>query len=163
MRGPTPIYPFWTAIRPIVEGDLFDTSHSILKFPLVSPRKSERKHPMKIDKEDVFEKMKSDKVIVLNILSKSDFKKLHIKGSESHPMTEDPSVFSKEVEGKYGKTKSFIVYGERFGLLDSYFASQALEEQGLKSVNYVGGVQEWYKAGLPVGGTETTMAAVETP
>ncbi len=118
---------------------------------------------MKIDKDDVLEKMKSDKVVVLNILSKSDFKKLHIKGSESHPMTEDPSVFSKEVEGKYGKGKSFIVYGERFGLLDSYFASKILEEQGLKAVNYAGGVQEWYKAGLPVEGTDTAMAAVVTP
>ena len=118
---------------------------------------------MKIDKDDVVESMKSDKVIVLNILSKSDFKKLHIKGSENQPLTEDHAEFSKEVLGKYGKGKSFIVYGDRFGLLDSYFATKALEDQGMKALNYSGGVQEWHKAGLPVGGTDSVVEVVAAP
>ncbi len=118
---------------------------------------------MKIDKDDVVESMKSDKFIVLNVLSRSDYKKLHIKGSESQPMTEDPKDFSKEVLGKYGKGKSFILYGDHFGLLDSYFATKALEEHGMQALNYAGGVQEWHKAGLPVGGTDSAVEAAVAP
>lgn len=114
---------------------------------------------MKINMIELFEKMKSDQVVVLNVLSKGDFKKLHIDGSQSHPMTGDPAVFSKEVEEKYGKAKSFVAYGDRFGLLESYLAVNALEDHGLKALNYSGGLQEWHKAGLPVGGTEATAEA----
>jgi rhodanese-related sulfurtransferase len=112
---------------------------------------------MKIDMDQLFESMKNDKVVVLNVLSKGDFKKLHIHGSESHPMTTDPLVFSKEVEEKYGKGKSFVVYGDRFGLLESYLAAKALEDHGLQALNYSGGLQEWHRAGLPVAGTEVAV------
>jgi rhodanese-related sulfurtransferase len=109
---------------------------------------------MRVEKDQLLESMRNDNVVVLNVLSKSDFKKLHIKGSENHPLTEDSKAFSKEVEGKYGKGKSFIVYGDHFGLLESFWAAKALEDHGLKVMNYSGGVQEWHRAGLPVGGTE---------
>lgn len=109
---------------------------------------------MKINMLELFEKMKGDQVVVLNVLSKGDFKRLHINGSQSHPMTGDPAVFSKEVEEKYGKAKSFVAYGDRFGLLESYLAVKALEDHGLRALNYSGGLQEWHKAGLPVEGTQ---------
>jgi rhodanese-related sulfurtransferase len=114
---------------------------------------------MKIDKEQVIESMRSGKAVVLNVLSKGDFKKLHIKGSESQPLTEDPKEFSKEVEAKYGKGKSFIVYGDHFGLLESYFAARALEDHGFQALNYSGGLREWHRAGLPVEGTEVGVEA----
>ncbi len=114
---------------------------------------------MKIDKEELVINMTKPHVVVLNVLSKGEFKKLHIKGSESHPLTEDLEEFSKDVESKYGKKKSFILYGDHFGLLDSFFASKALEDRGLQSMNYPGGMREWHRAGLPVEGTE---AVVET-
>ncbi len=112
---------------------------------------------MKIDKEELLVSLTKDQVVVLNILPKGEFKKLHIKGSESHPLTEDLEDFSKEVAGKYGKAKSFILYGERFGKLDSFFATKALEDHGLKALNYSGGLREWHKAGLPVEGTEAVV------
>jgi rhodanese-related sulfurtransferase len=111
---------------------------------------------MRIEKETMLENMEKDHVVVLNVLSKNDFKKLHIKGSENYPLTEDTVEFSKEVVGKYGKGKTFIVYGDRFGLLESYFAAKALEDHGQKVMNYSAGLQEWYRAGLPVEGTEAT-------
>lgn len=118
---------------------------------------------MKIDRDQVLESMKEGKVVVLNVLSKNDYKKLHIKGSENHPLTEDPAAFSKEVESKYGKGKSFILYGDHFGLLESFMATKALEEHGLKALNYAGGLQEWYRAGLPVGGTDTLAKPAAAP
>ena len=109
---------------------------------------------MKIDKDKMVETMKAGEVIVINILPKSDYKKLHIAGSESHPYADDPESFTKEVEEKHGKKKSFIVYGDHFGLLDSYLAAEALESKGMQALNYSGGLREWHKAGLPVEGTE---------
>jgi rhodanese-related sulfurtransferase len=112
---------------------------------------------MRIEKETMIENMKKDDVVILNVLSKIDYKKLHIKGSENYPLTEDTVEFSKEVVGKYGKGKTFIVYGDRFGLLESYFAAKALEDHGQKVMNYSAGLQEWYRAGLPVEGTESSF------
>jgi rhodanese-related sulfurtransferase len=117
---------------------------------------------MKIDKEKMIECMKNDQTVVLNILPKSDYKKMHIKGSESHPFADDPVTFTKEVGEKYGKKKSFILYGERFGLLDSFLAAKALEDDGFQALNYPGGLREWYKAGLPVEGTDASVEPVAT-
>lgn len=109
---------------------------------------------MKVDKEHVVESINRKGVVVLNVLSKADFKKLHIKGSENQPLTSDTKVFSEEVAQKYGKDKSFILYCDHLGLLESFEATKALTDHGLKAVNYAGGVREWYRAGLPVEGTD---------
>jgi rhodanese-related sulfurtransferase len=118
---------------------------------------------MKIDKEKMIESMKMGQVVVLNILPKSDYKKLHIKGSESHPFADDPVSFIKEVEVNYGKKKSFILYGDHFGLLDSFLAAKALEDHGFQALNYPGGLREWYRAGLPVEGTEADAVCASLP
>jgi rhodanese-related sulfurtransferase len=118
---------------------------------------------MKIDKDQVVEKMKSGQVVVLNVLSRGAYNKLHIKGSESQPLVADFEVYSKEVEGKYGKDKPFIVYGDHFGLLESFMAARALENHGLEVLNYSGGVREWHRAGLPVEGTEAGLVPEAAP
>ncbi len=109
---------------------------------------------MKVEKEEVMTRLNEGQAVLLNVQSKGDYKKLHIKGSENHPMTDDPKAFSEEVKQKYGKEKLFITYGERFGLLESFMATQALNENGCKAVNYAGGLREWHRAGMPVEGTE---------
>ena len=108
---------------------------------------------MRIYIGDVFESMKKEETVLLNVLPESEFKKLHIKGSQNLPLGKDSGAFCKEVVEKYGRKKNFIVYGDHFGLLDSYMATRALEEGNLKVLNYSGGLQEWYKSGLPVDGT----------
>jgi len=117
---------------------------------------------MNIDRDQLIQKMRNEQVVVINVLSKANYKKMHITGSESHPLTEDPADFSKEVAGKYGNKKSFVVYGDRFGLLDSYMAVRALEERGLEVLNYAGGLREWHRAGLPVEGTDAGKGAEVT-
>lgn len=116
---------------------------------------------MRIYIEQVFEDMKKDETVVLNVLSKSDFQKLHIKGSVNLPLGKDTEAFCREVVEKYGREKKFIVYGDHFGLLDSYLATQALEEGNLKVLNYSGGVEEWRRSGLPVDGTQVHPEPVE--
>jgi rhodanese-related sulfurtransferase len=114
---------------------------------------------MVVKKEQVFEKLMDDQFIVLNVLSKADFQKLRIKGSHNLPLTPDHKAFAIEVQKTYGKDKSFITYGDHFGLLDSYEAARAMDEHGLQVENYAGGVQDWYKAGFPSEGTQVVMAA----
>lgn len=118
---------------------------------------------MKINVDQVFEDMKREETLVLNILPKVEFTKLHIKGSQNHPLKDDPETFSKEVEEKFGKEKHFIVHGERFGLLDSYLAAKSMEDRGLKVRNYSGGMREWFRKGLPVGGTQVEAVVEAAP
>jgi len=108
---------------------------------------------MVVTKEQVIQRISGGQTVLLNVLAKEDYKKLHIAGSENHPMTADPVEFSRSVQEKYGKGKGFVLYGDHFGLLESYLATKALVENGLKAENYSGGVQEWLRAGLPVEGT----------
>jgi rhodanese-related sulfurtransferase len=115
---------------------------------------------MRVNKEEVLEKIKFGNAVVINVLSKENFNKLHIEGSQNHPLKDDAKVFSKEVEEKYGKDKLFIVYGDHFGHLESFEATEALTAHGLEAFNYAGGVQEWFKAGYPVEGTETSGVGV---
>lgn len=109
---------------------------------------------MRIYIDQVFESMKRDETVLLSVLPTSEFRKLHIKGSENLPFGKDPEAFCGEVVEKYGRKKNFIVYGERFGLLDSYMAARALEEKDIQVLNYSGGLEEWYRSGLPVDGTQ---------
>jgi rhodanese-related sulfurtransferase len=115
---------------------------------------------MRINKEQVQENMKDSECVLINVLSKSEYKKMHIKGSESFPLTDDHSAFTKEVGDKFGKKKNLIVYGERFGILDGFEAAKALTKDGFKVENYSGGLQEWFRAGLPVEGTEVNTSQV---
>jgi rhodanese-related sulfurtransferase len=109
---------------------------------------------MRIYVDQVFESMKREDTVVLNILSATEFRKLHIKGSQSHPLKDDQVAFGKEVEEKYGKDKNFILYGDHFGLLDSFMATHSLQERGLKALNFADGVQEWARRGLDVEGSQ---------
>lgn len=109
---------------------------------------------MKIEKAQVFEKLTKGEAVILNVLSKAQFKRLHIRGSENLPLGEDEEAFCREAKERFGKEKTFIVYCDHFGLLDSFMAAQALETRGMTAFNYSGGLQEWFRSGLPVEGTQ---------
>ncbi|HUO57939.1 MAG TPA: rhodanese-like domain-containing protein [bacterium] len=114
---------------------------------------------MALDKEEVLKRMNDREVVVLNILPKGDFRKLRIKGSENLSLTKDLDEFCREATEKYGKDRRFILYGERFGLLDSFLATRALVARGVNAENYPGGILEWHRAGMPVEGTDTPGGA----
>jgi len=117
---------------------------------------------MKINKEEVLATMGLGQAVLINVLSKDDYRKLRIKGSKNQYFdNDDAAAFSKGVEQTYGKEKSFIVYGDHFGHLQSFEAAQALKAHGLKVLNYAGGVQEWFKSGYPVEGTQVDNAGGE--
>jgi rhodanese-related sulfurtransferase len=113
-----------------------------------------------MSKEAVQEKMKDENTVVLDIFPDDDFKKLHIRGSDSFAFGQNIRGFSQAVEKKYGKEKFFIVYcANQSDALTSHNAAFVLQEQGFHAEDYPGGTQEWSDAGFPIGGTEADIRA----
>ncbi len=108
-----------------------------------------------MSKEALLKKMKDENTIVLGVIPKSDFEKLHIKGSDFIAFGQNVRSFVLSVEKKYGKGKFFITYGASRGdSLSSHNAAVVLKEQGINAEDYPGGIQEWSEAGFPTEGTE---------
>lgn len=116
---------------------------------------------VKISKEEVLAKIKMGDVVLLNVATAEEYRKLRIKGSLHQHYQDDPEAFSKKAEETFGKDKSFIVYADHFGNLQSFEATQALKQRGIKALNYAGGVQEWHKSGYPMEGTEIKKSEPE--
>ncbi len=109
---------------------------------------------MGITKETILEKLKTPGVVVLDVLPQGDYDKLHIRGSESFPITGlRPEVFAQAVEAKYGRDKFFITYCTGFPCRHFQEAADALMKKGLKAEGYAGGMQEWAESDLPMEGT----------
>lgn len=117
---------------------------------------------MSMTKEEVFEKMKEEGVVVLNVLPEVDFQKLHIRGSENFPLTLDYGGFIQNIEKKHGKRKLFITYGDYLSRADGASAAQAMRVLGFSVDNYPGGIQEWFEAGLPTEGTHAGRQPVKS-
>jgi rhodanese-related sulfurtransferase len=110
---------------------------------------------MAMTKEMVLEKMRKKDTVVLDVLPKTDYEMLNIKGSQSLPIVGmRPEDFARLVEGKYGRDKFFITYCSGFPCRHFQEAADALVKQGLRAEGYPGGIQEWAESGLPVEGTQ---------
>jgi rhodanese-related sulfurtransferase len=109
---------------------------------------------MAITKEAVLEKMREKETVVLDVLPRTDYEMLRIKGSLSMPIVKvRPEDFARGVEEKYGRDKFFITYCSGFPCRHFQEAADALAKQGLRAEGYSGGIQEWAESGLPVEGT----------
>ncbi len=107
-----------------------------------------------MSKETVKEKMEDRDTVVLNVLSKSDYAKGHIKGSDNVPWNESNIDFVQAVTEKYGKKKFFITYCAGLTCTAGPKAAKALQEKNFKATEYAGGMKEWSEAGYPTEGTE---------
>src|SRR5690242_4265664 len=85
---------------------------------------------MPLSKEAVKDKMKDANTIVLNVLSESEYAKIHITGSENLPLGEVPADFVQAVEKKYGKEKFVITYCAGVTCDAGPKAAKALQEKG---------------------------------
>jgi rhodanese-related sulfurtransferase len=110
---------------------------------------------MSITKEEVLEKMRDKDTVVLDVLPKTDYELLRIKGSQCQPLVgTSPEKFVQEVEEKFGKDKFFITYCSGFPCRHFQEAALALTQAGFKVEGYAGGIQEWAESGLPVEGIQ---------
>ncbi len=117
-----------------------------------------------MSKETVLKKLKNANTVLLGVLPKSDFEKLHIKGSDFIAFGQNVRSFVLAVEKKYGKGRFFITYGaSRSDSLSSHNAAVVLKEQGMQAENYPGGILEWSEAGLPTEGTEAKSPVTAVP
>lgn len=112
---------------------------------------------MALTKEMVLEKMKDKDTLVLNVLSRGDYDKMHITGSHNLPWDKDPAGFTRRVEGRYGKDKFFITHCSGYSCMAGPDAAKALKAAGFKAEDYPGGIQEWSGAGLPTEGSEVKV------
>ena len=88
----------------------------------------------------------SGKFTLLDVRSRSDYDKEHIKGARSLPLD--------EIEGRskptLGQDEDIIVYCDSFVCSASTSATKLLMRAGYKNVrDYKGGLREWKQAGLP--------------
>ena len=110
---------------------------------------------MAITKEAILEKMKEKDTVVINVLPKTDYDLLRIKGSQCLPLVGTrPEKFVQEVEETYGKDKFFITYCSGFPCRHFQEAAVALTQAGLQAEGYAGGIQEWAESGFPVEGLQ---------
>ena len=110
---------------------------------------------MAITKEEILEKMKEKETVVLNVLPRTDYDLLRIKGSQSLPIVRvRPEDFARMAEETYGRDKFYITYCSGFPRRHFQQAAEALVKRGLKAEGYAGGIQEWAESGLPVEGIQ---------
>ena len=115
---------------------------------------------MAMSKEDVFQEMKEEDVVVLNVLTEADYGKLRIKGSFNVPLGDDHQAFVRTVEDDFGRDKFFITYGADIKGHEGPEASRLLKENGFEAEDFPGGVQAWMESGYPVEGSMSEEAAV---
>jgi rhodanese-related sulfurtransferase len=114
---------------------------------------------MEITKDEVLEKMKEKDVVVLNVLPRSNYELLRIKGSKSFPITGiRPEDFAQAVEAAFGRDNLFITYCSGFPCRHFHEAAEALAKLGLKAAGYAGGIEEWAESGLPVEGSQCEVS-----
>jgi rhodanese-related sulfurtransferase len=114
---------------------------------------------MALTRHVVLEKMNEKDVVMLNVLSEGDFRKIHIKGSFNLPYAKDPKGFVSKVDELFGRGKFFITHCSGVTCMAGPNAAKALRENGFKAEEYPGGMQDWLDAGYPVEGTEIPLSS----
>ncbi|HET9870036.1 MAG TPA: rhodanese-like domain-containing protein [bacterium] len=107
---------------------------------------------MAFTKEQVLKELKSDGVVILNVLPAGDYAKLHIKHSRNLPWGDGQEAFARGAEA-FGRDKFFITYCAGPGCSAGPEAARFLKEKGFRAEDYPGGMEEWHENGLPVEGS----------
>lgn len=103
-----------------------------------------------LTKEEVLDHLKDGSAVVVNVLGKPDFDRVHIKGSVSIPLD---LLEQGELEA-IGEQKNVITYCKSLTCGASKNAARILKDMGYNAMAYEGGIQEWKDSGLPVEGTD---------
>lgn len=104
-----------------------------------------------IDIEQLRDKMsKNDDLLLINVLSKEDFREHHIPNSVNIPVEQDD--FVEQVQGhSEGKNQEIVVYCANTSCDASPKAASKLEDAGFTNVyDFEGGIEEWEAAKQPV-------------
>ncbi len=106
-----------------------------------------------LTKEEVLRHLKNDTAVVVNVLAKTAYDEVHIKGSVSIPFD---ILEDGELDGLNGK-KNVITYCKSYTCGASKRAANILKDMGYNAMAYEGGIEEWEQSGLPVEGQKITV------
>lgn len=96
-------------------------------------------------------------LVVVNVLAKEGYDKIHIRGSISMPRNELEGGRWRELDGD----KEVVVYCASYSCEASRVAAEFLERKGFDVRAYEGGIKEWAEAGLPTEGRLTAREFLE--
>jgi rhodanese-related sulfurtransferase len=104
-----------------------------------------------ITRQELMDRMSSGDVVVVNVLARDAYQKLHIQGSISIPRGE------LERGGWEGldRRKRIVVHCSSYSCGASRMAAEFLESRGFDAWAYEGGIREWAEADLPTEGLLT--------
>lgn len=101
-----------------------------------------------LSKEEVLRHIENRTAVVVNVLGKTDYDKVHIKGSVSIPFD---LLEQGELDALEGN-QTVITYCKSYTCGASKSAARILKDMGLNAMAYEGGIEEWVQSGLPVDG-----------
>lgn len=101
-----------------------------------------------ITKDELAEKMCRGGTVVVNVLAREGYEKLHIKGSISIPRNELERGGWENLD----RTKEVVVHCSSYACGASRMAAEFLEAKGFNVRAYEGGIKEWAEAELPTEG-----------
>lgn len=112
---------------------------------------------MPLTREEVLEKMKDPMVVLLDVSPQKDFDRLHIKDSQNLTLGQNVRSFEAMAVKRFHKQTFFITYGADENGTLGLNAAKLLMVHGFQANHYLGGLKDWSKAGLPVGGTDRSV------
>lgn len=107
-----------------------------------------------ITKDELSARLGRKEVVVVNVLAKEGYDKIHIRGSISIPRNELEGGRWRELDG----VQEVVVYCSSYSCEASRMVADFLEGKGFDVRAYEGGIKEWAEAGLP---TEGRLSAKE--
>lgn len=102
-----------------------------------------------VTRSELVGKLGSPGVVVVNVLARGAYDKIHIRGSISIPRSELEAGRWEELD----RGKEIITHCSSYECEGSRAAARFLEEKGFNVKAYEGGMKEWVEAGLPTDGT----------
>lgn len=105
-----------------------------------------------LTKEEVLNHLENGSAVVVDVLGRPDYDKVHIKGSVSIPLD---LLEQGELEA-IGDSKNVITYCKSYTCGASKNAAVILKGMGYNAMAYEGGIEEWENSGLPVEGTKVS-------
>ena len=100
-------------------------------------------------RKDLVDLVSGKRVMVVNVLEADHYKDCHIKGSVNVPFNQ-LEIFAQQLD----KDTEIIFYCSNYMCTGSAKAAKLFQQKGFKRVwAYEAGMNEWYRAGLPVEGS----------
>ena len=101
-----------------------------------------------VTKDDVLKHIKKGDAVIVNVLAKSAYDDVHIRGSISIPFDQIEGDGWKQLD----RRKKVITYCASSTCNASKKAAAILMGRGLNAAAYEGGIKEWVESRLPTDG-----------